>query len=150
LPGICEIRPFHVFNNVHQSGVNSLHISDIQDIQSSENGFAFSVISGGDDQALHCLKFDLSPLSTGKDSDVVTSNLINLFTSSESMKNNCCRQSQTNKYRIRFLYHDRIISAHSSAIKGKIEITPSNEGSLCCCFINVFGLMFTAVQMLLL
>lgn len=118
LPGICEIRPFHVFNNVHQSGVNSLHISDIQDIQSSENGFAFSVISGGDDQALHCLKFDLSPLSTGKDSDVVTSNLINLFTSSESMKNNCCRQSQTNKYRIRFLYHDRIISAHSSAIKG--------------------------------
>uniref|UniRef100_A0A6N2NEC3 Uncharacterized protein n=1 Tax=Salix viminalis TaxID=40686 RepID=A0A6N2NEC3_SALVM len=117
LPGICEIRPFQVFNNVHQSGVNSLHISDTQDNQSSENGFVFSVISGGDDQALHCLKFDLSLLSKGKDS-CVTSNLINLFSSSENMENNCCRQSQTNKYRIRFLYNDRITSAHSSAIKG--------------------------------
>ncbi|CAK7348505.1 unnamed protein product [Dovyalis caffra] len=116
-PGTCEIWPFHVFNNVHQSGVNSLHISDVHNCQSSESGFVFSVVSGGDDQALHCLKFDLSLLSTGKDSEIVTSDVIDLFPKSKSM-NNPCRQSQTKKYRIKFLYHDRIPSAHSSAIKG--------------------------------
>lgn len=124
-PRTCEICPLHVFDNVHQSGVNCLHVSDIQDCQSSENGFLFGVISGGDDQALHYLKFDFSPFSPDRDSKIVTSDM-NLFTKSESMKNSFhCSLSQIKKYRIKFLYHERITSAHSSAIKGEI-ITPSN------------------------
>lgn len=77
---ICEIRPVHVLTNVHQSGINCLHVSE--DCQSS--GFVYKVISGGDDQALHYLGFDL----------------------------------QSEDYRIRFLYQERVASAHSSAVKG--------------------------------
>ncbi|KAF2325013.1 hypothetical protein GH714_022219 [Hevea brasiliensis] len=83
-PGISEIQPLHVLNNVHQSGFNKW----------------------GDDQTLHCIKFDLSLLTTGKDSE------INIKDSAH------CSEFPIKKYRIRFLCHDRVTSAHSSAIKG--------------------------------
>ncbi|KAJ9187931.1 hypothetical protein P3X46_003342 [Hevea brasiliensis] len=105
-PGISEIQPLHVLNNVHQSGVNCLHVSNIQDSRSYDSDVLFSLISGGDDQTLHCIKFDLSLLSTGKDSE------INIKDSAY------CSEFPIKKYRIRFLCHDRVTSAHSSAIKG--------------------------------
>lgn len=50
---IHEVEPLHVMHNIHQSGVNCLHIS-----QGNEN--IFHVISGGDDQALHYLSIELT------------------------------------------------------------------------------------------
>ncbi|XP_012082975.1 uncharacterized protein LOC105642679 isoform X2 [Jatropha curcas] len=115
-PEICEIQPLHVLSSIHQSGVNCLHVSDIRDPCSCDSNFFFSVISGGDDQSLHCLKFDLSIC---RDSEIITPEVINLFGRPESIKNSIhLSQCQDKKYRIRFLYHDRISSAHSSAIKG--------------------------------
>lgn len=75
-----EMEPLLVFGCVHQSGVNCLHIV------SSDGGCL--LVSGGDDQALHCLKFRLEdPVADG---DI----------------------------RIRVVSKDRIASAHSSAVKG--------------------------------
>ncbi|EEF47191.1 nucleotide binding protein, putative [Ricinus communis] len=116
---ICEIHPLHVLCNVHQSGVNCLHVSDIQDSRNSDSGFLFCVISGGDDQALHCLKFNKSLLSTHEDSEIVTPDTVNIIAKSESSKNSILvTECQIKKYGIRLSYHDRVTSAHSSAIKG--------------------------------
>lgn len=110
-PEISEIQPLDVLHNIHQSGVNCLHVSNIQDPRNNDTGVLFSLISGGDDQALHCLKFDLSLFSRGKDSEIAIKDSVH---SSEV---------PIKKYRIRFLYHDRITSAHSSAIKGEVMLT---------------------------
>ncbi|WCJ22639.1 Transducin family protein / WD-40 repeat family protein [Euphorbia peplus] len=116
VPQICEIQPLHVFSNVHQSGVNCLHVSYIEHSQDSDYGFFFSVTSGGDDQALHCLRFEVLLLSTGEDSETVKTDIID---ASKNMNNSTnFGQYQTNKCRIRLTYHDKVSSAHSSAIKG--------------------------------
>ncbi|KAK9266700.1 hypothetical protein L1049_007353 [Liquidambar formosana] len=111
---ICEIWPLHVLTNLHQSGVNCLHVSDIKDSQNS--GFLYNVLSGGDDQALHCLIFDLQLLPS-VDSENKSPDIINRITESDSLMNFIC-YSQNRHYRIRFLNHDRVASAHSSAVKG--------------------------------
>ncbi|XP_065859842.1 uncharacterized protein [Euphorbia lathyris] len=115
VPQICEIQPLHVFSNVHQSGVNCLHVSDIEHSQNSEYGFFFNVLSGGDDQALNCLRFKILLLSTGEDSEIVKTGIID---DSKNMKSIYFGQYQTSKCRIRLAYHDKVTSAHSSAIKG--------------------------------
>ncbi|CAN6706203.1 unnamed protein product [Malus baccata var. baccata] len=56
---IYEISPLAVFENIHQSGVNSLHVSGVEGCRSPEIGFLYNLISGGDDQALSCLTFEL-------------------------------------------------------------------------------------------
>lgn len=77
---LAEIEPLLISGCVHQSGVNCLHVV------SSDEGCL--LVSGGDDQALHCFKFRLEgPVA---DSDT----------------------------KIRVLSKDRIASAHSSAVKG--------------------------------
>ncbi|KAJ9547579.1 hypothetical protein OSB04_020122 [Centaurea solstitialis] len=53
---IDRIWGLHVVNNVHQSGVNCLHVS--------YDGESCIVISGGDDQALHCFYFDVMILES--------------------------------------------------------------------------------------
>ncbi|PIA37960.1 hypothetical protein AQUCO_02900069v1 [Aquilegia coerulea] len=114
----CEIRPFHVLNNVHQSGVNCLHVSTITSYKNSESVSTYCVISGGDDQALHCLTFELSlqeaddGFKNGNHSGNANNvtDLHNAIDLSADSKNQRCR--------IRFLFHDRIASAHSSALKG--------------------------------
>ncbi|KAL6008797.1 hypothetical protein ACLOJK_022023 [Asimina triloba] len=62
LNGVQKIWPMHVVKSVHQSGVNCLHVSAIKNFQHSDSKSVHCVISGGDDQALNCLVFDL-PLS---------------------------------------------------------------------------------------
>lgn len=56
---IREVRPFHVLNSVHQSGVNCLHVSEMKDCFHSRSEGAYCVLSGGDDQAVHCVCFKL-------------------------------------------------------------------------------------------
>ncbi|KAK8509757.1 hypothetical protein V6N13_093606 [Hibiscus sabdariffa] len=89
---IYEIQPIHVMNNVHQSGVNCLHLSG--DFRDSENCFLLNIVSGGDDQALHYLRLKLTKQSTELDAKLLTSETIRI----------------SNQH--------RISSAHASAIKG--------------------------------
>ncbi|XWS76708.1 hypothetical protein CRYUN_Cryun01aG0201000 [Craigia yunnanensis] len=119
LPEICEIQPIHVINNVHQSGVNCLHLSGME-YQGSENCFLFHIVSGGDDQALHCLQFKLTQSSAGLDSKILTPETIKSTIQSENIEKAVYYngQNQTQNYHIRFFNHYRIASAHSSAIKG--------------------------------
>lgn len=115
-PKIHELRPIHVLQNVHQSGVNCLHVSDM-DHSSSECGFMFNVVSGGDDQALHCLRFCLSLPS--RDLDSQNGNPERTKSSSETTHNIIhYRHNQTHGYQISFFNHHKVASAHSSAIKG--------------------------------
>ncbi|KAF5194051.1 Wd40 repeat [Thalictrum thalictroides] len=112
----CEVRPFHVLNNVHQSGVNCLHVSTMTSYEDSV--CTYCVISGGDDQALNCHTFELSLQE--EDDGFKNGN------HSDNAKNTPDLQkvvdlsfdSENHRYRIRFLFHDRIASAHSSALKG--------------------------------
>lgn len=101
LPETSEIKTSHVVKNAHQSGVNCLHVSRSNSSPSYGNGLMFNVISGGDDQALHCLSFNILSSSN------------NRATISEIMDLN-----QTPSYRIMLTDRGGIASAHSSAIKG--------------------------------
>lgn len=115
---ICEIRPLHVLNNVHQSGVNCLHVSDIRDCQSPPSGFLFNIISGGDDQALYYLRFEISPIVM--DNEFMTPGIRSSFSGLERIRNIVTHGENKNEnFSIELLYHEKIASAHSSAIKGK-------------------------------
>ncbi|XP_038683982.1 uncharacterized protein LOC119984211 isoform X3 [Tripterygium wilfordii] len=117
--GICELQPLFVLKNVHQSGVNCLHVSGLLDCQSSDSDFLFNIISGGDDQALHCLSFGFSLLEAVPDSKIMIPDNINLLVKSATIKNRVdFNQNQIQNYRIKLIHHDKIASAHSSAIKG--------------------------------
>ena len=121
---IYEIRPLHVLNNVHLSGVNCLHVSDIKDCQSSLGGFLFNIISGGDDQALNYLRFELFLLATVTDDEFVTPDIRNSISGPEITRPFVTYGENQNKnYAIKFLYHEKIASAHSSAVKGKTTIS---------------------------
>ncbi|XP_023734896.1 uncharacterized protein LOC111882766 isoform X2 [Lactuca sativa] len=94
---IDMIWPVHVVKNAHQSGVNCLHVSDVRGCESC---FSCNVISGGDDQALHSLTFDV--MGTDKSCKKDASSYY-------------CLQ---NKYQIVFSHPHEIASAHCSAVKG--------------------------------
>lgn len=111
---ICEIQPLHLFHEIHQSGVNCLHVSELKSGQSSYNCHVYSIISGGDDQALNHLLIQLSFNSTNVDE------IINLVSEPEHHKDIHCHSSGM-KYGIRFLHCGKIPSAHSSAVKGTIS-----------------------------
>ncbi|KAL3652969.1 hypothetical protein CASFOL_002650 [Castilleja foliolosa] len=85
----------HVFDNVHQSGVNCLSVMDIKGLRLSDSRFSFYVVSGGDDQAINCLRCDLQLKQT-----------------------HCTVQPVSMNPQMQFLCVDKIISAHSSAVKG--------------------------------
>lgn len=118
---ICEIHALHVLSNVHQSGVNCLHLSKIRNCQSTKYGFQFYIVSGGDDQAIHCLRVDLSRLSRGLDSEIMAPDVMHITAETGNVRGLIYYgQKLSQNYRIRFFNHYRAISAHSSAIKGKI------------------------------
>ncbi|KAK4749758.1 hypothetical protein SAY87_027207 [Trapa incisa] len=93
---ISEIYPLSVLHSIHQSGVNCLHVSEGKPHQITDGHFMYHLVSGGDDQALHCLTWEVLPQSLTDDPD-------------EKKKTKCV---------IKFMYRDRIASGHSSAVKG--------------------------------
>ncbi|XP_019059747.1 PREDICTED: WD repeat-containing protein 6 isoform X2 [Tarenaya hassleriana] len=99
-PETSKVEPSHVVRRAHQSGVNCLHVSCSRSSQSHGNCFSFDVISGGDDQALHYLSFDI--FDSGKKSETM------MHTG----------QNQICSYRLRLIDHGVMTSAHSSAVKG--------------------------------
>ncbi|KAJ7977731.1 WD repeat-containing protein [Quillaja saponaria] len=116
---ICEIQPLHVLNRIHQSGVNCLHVSEIKGGKRSDCSHLCSVVSGGDDQALHYLVVELSLVSTNLDVEVMTPDIRNSISGPEYVKNfTHYSQNHRKSCRIRFLDQEKILSAHSSAVKG--------------------------------
>lgn len=116
---ICEIRPVHVLENIHQSGVNCLHVSDVDGCQSSDGRFLYNVLSGGDDQALHFLRFELSPSLTTQECDFVMLNGRNSVIGAGSVNNFVhSGQNHNMNYQIKVSSHYNVPSAHSSAVKG--------------------------------
>ncbi|KAL9253920.1 tRNA (34-2'-O)-methyltransferase regulator WDR6-like protein [Drosera capensis] len=109
---IFEVMPLNILNNVHQSGVNCLHVSEIGDCLSIEKGFVCHVVSGGDDQALAFIHFYVEPSLT-------TSSSPQTWAGSEARSltsiSGCCVNKS---YSVRCLYEAKVASAHSSAVKG--------------------------------
>ncbi|CAL4920368.1 unnamed protein product [Urochloa decumbens] len=89
---IPELRPVQFLSGVHQSGVNCLHISY------STLDKTYSIISGGDDQAVQCLTFTVGSL---EDCSTTTARL--------NLHGNCT---------LKILYRHKVPSAHSAAVKG--------------------------------
>ncbi|XP_052189497.1 uncharacterized protein LOC127799469 isoform X2 [Diospyros lotus] len=113
----CMISPLQVLSNVHQSGVNCLHVSNVHNTIDSNFGHLYHVVSGGDDQAIDCLLFDLQilPLSSypnNKDREI--GNGVRKCENTISLVN--CGHNQN--YIMRVLCHETVTSAHSSAVKG--------------------------------
>ena len=94
---IPEVTPMHRFSGVHQSGVNCLHVSEMRACSYSTPGMSYCVISGGDDQAVHCFSFTLGSLQDCA-----------INTSLDSPDNGA----------VKIICQHRVPSAHSSAVKG--------------------------------
>jgi hypothetical protein len=109
---ICEIQSLRLLKNVHQSGVNCLHVSEIKGGQNNNDTCTvYSIVSGGDDQSIHHLVVELSPKT-------ITPDVTHLVTGPEYIKDsNFLNQSRS--YDIRFLNSEKFPSAHSSSVKGK-------------------------------
>ncbi|CAA0824947.1 Transducin family protein / WD-40 repeat family protein [Striga hermonthica] len=108
-PETTVLVALQVLDNVHQSGVNCLSVTDIKDLRLSGSSCSFCVVSGGDDQAINCLRFDLQ--------------LNHLRTSSQDGTAEVSTNYQNQHFVIQdhqmhFLCLDKIVSAHSSAVKG--------------------------------
>lgn len=109
---ISEIDPLQVLRSIHQSGVNCLHVSEAKHNQSPDGHFMYHLVSGGDDQALHCLTFEVLPQSLTPDPETMTVKYdppVDVHPD-EKQNNNCV---------IKFIYRDSIASGHSSAVKGR-------------------------------
>ncbi|TKY61668.1 WD repeat-containing protein 6 [Spatholobus suberectus] len=114
---ICEIQPLCLLQNIHQSGVNCLHVSEIKGGQNTDNCHVYSIVSGGDDQALHHLMVELSPKSINLNDGILNPDITHFVTVPEYGKD-INFQSQSKNYKIRFLNYEKLPSAHSSSVKG--------------------------------
>ncbi|KAK1292231.1 hypothetical protein QJS10_CPB17g00897 [Acorus calamus] len=122
---IHEIRPTHIINSFHQSGVNCLHVSEIKDGRDSRSKSTYCVLSGGDDQAIHCVGFYFERQTKNFEVNHQTSDVrenMHAETVSQSPESGCNGNSSlcgSNKeHRVRVLYCNKIAAAHSSAVKG--------------------------------
>ncbi|KAJ0980531.1 hypothetical protein J5N97_008786 [Dioscorea zingiberensis] len=112
-----EVQPLHVLKSVHQSGVNCLHVSEMKGSLNSNSGVGYCLVSGGDDQALHCVGFYFTSQMTNVD--------LSHIQSTDSVQEDppplqCtgfCDNIIT-KHGVQILFQGGIASAHSSAVKG--------------------------------
>ncbi|KAM0926475.1 hypothetical protein ACQ4PT_003535 [Festuca glaucescens] len=56
---VPEVQPMQTFSGVHQSGVNCLHVSEMERACPTTGMSSYCIISGGDDQAVQCFVFTL-------------------------------------------------------------------------------------------
>ncbi|KAL3827740.1 hypothetical protein ACJIZ3_016542 [Penstemon smallii] len=105
-PETTILKAVHVLNTVHQSGVNCLHVPDVKDLRQPDSQFSFFVVSGGDDQAINCIRCDLEINPTTENTQKMTTKI--------HYNHRCLIKN----HQIQFLYLDKITSAHSSAVKG--------------------------------
>ncbi|KAL6649063.1 hypothetical protein ACP70R_013287 [Stipagrostis hirtigluma subsp. patula] len=95
---IPEVRPMHIFSGVHQSGVNCLHISEMENCSCSEPHRSYRIISGGDDQAVQCFSFTVESLA--------------------SCSTNRTRLNLHDNNTLKIVHQHKVPSAHSAAVKG--------------------------------
>ncbi|KAK4273317.1 hypothetical protein QN277_021743 [Acacia crassicarpa] len=114
---ICEIPPMHSLKEIHQSGVNCLHVSEIKCGQSTDRCNVYSIVSGGDDQALNHLLVESSSNSTNSNRETMSQDIKNVVSEPRHQKD-VYYPRWSMKDRIRFLCYEKIPSAHSSAVKG--------------------------------
>ncbi|KAM0835612.1 hypothetical protein ACQ4PT_062823 [Festuca glaucescens] len=56
---VPEVQPMQTISGVHQSGVNCLHVSEMERACPTTGMSSYCIISGGDDQAVQCFVFTL-------------------------------------------------------------------------------------------
>ncbi|KAK7397007.1 hypothetical protein VNO78_18171 [Psophocarpus tetragonolobus] len=114
---ICEIQPLCLLQNIHQSGVNCLHVSEIKGEQNNDVCHMYNIVSGGDDQALHHLVVELSPKSINPSDGILNSDITHFVSLPEYGKDTYL-PSRSKNCKIRFLNYEKLPSAHSSSVKG--------------------------------
>ncbi|KAI6672617.1 hypothetical protein NL676_000523 [Syzygium grande] len=112
---INEVNPIHVLNGVHQSGVNCLHVCETKLGQSSNGHFLYQLVSGGDDQALHILEFEVLVQTPVQDPVVPSSDNSNSILVEEFLHD---EHNQKTEWTIEFISQEKIAYAHNSAVKG--------------------------------
>ncbi|KAM0948407.1 putative transcription factor WD40-like family [Dioscorea sansibarensis] len=113
----CEVQPLLVLKSVHQSGVNCLHLSELKGCLNSKSVVGYCLLSGGDDQALHCVGFDFTSQATRV--DLIHQQLTDSVPEDPTVLqwSGLCDNMIT-KHGVRILFKDGVASAHSSAVKG--------------------------------
>lgn len=111
--GVLEAK--YVLDNVHQSGVNCLYVSDIKNQRLPDSMFTFYVVSGGDDQAINCLRCDLELDPMMKSQSM---NVKNNFSNTPAAMNNHNHHLWIRNHQMQISSMNNITSAHSSAVKG--------------------------------
>ncbi|KAL6847615.1 hypothetical protein ACP4OV_022641 [Aristida adscensionis] len=95
---IPEVRPMHVFSGVHQSGVNCLHISEMENCPCLKSHRSYCIISGGDDQAVQCFSFTVGSL--------------------EDCSTNLPKLNLHDNDALNAVHQHKVPSGHSAAVKG--------------------------------
>lgn len=114
---ICEIQPL-CLQKIHQSGVNCLHVSEIKSGQNTDCCEMYSIVSGGDDQALNHLMVELSPKSINLSDGILCPEITHIASVPEYGKDFNFK-NMSKKFKIRFLNNEKLPSAHSASVKGK-------------------------------
>lgn len=96
---IPEVQPMQTFSGVHQSGVNCLHVSEIDRACSTTSMPSYCIISGGDDQAVQCFVFTSGSPQQGSST-------------------NMAGQNPRGNGALKILCQHAVPSAHGSAVKG--------------------------------
>ncbi|KAL1553047.1 hypothetical protein AAHA92_13772 [Salvia divinorum] len=104
-PQTSVLEAMQVLDNIHQSGVNCLYVSDIENQGLNDSMSTFYVVSGGDDQAINCLRCDLE-----------LDHMLKLQNMNAKIHFN--HHFRIQNYQMQVTYLDKTISAHSSAVKG--------------------------------
>ncbi|XP_057790304.1 uncharacterized protein LOC131007161 isoform X2 [Salvia miltiorrhiza] len=114
-PQTSVLEAMQVLDAIHQSGVNCLFVSEIKNQRFHDSMFTFYVVSGGDDQAINCLRCDLELDPTMKSQNM---NVKIHFNTMAVAMNNCNHHFRIQNHQMQVTYLDKTISAHSSAVKG--------------------------------
>lgn len=115
-PKTTVLMAVKVLDKIHQSGVNSLCVTDIKDHSLPDSMSSFYVVSGGDDQAINCLRFDLE-INTMRENSQNLNGKIHCTTVPVAM-NNSSHHFLIQNHQMHVLHLDKITSAHNSAVKG--------------------------------
>lgn len=120
---ISELHPMHILNGFHQSGVNCLHVSEVPPSEHPDVGSLCQLVSGGDDQAVCCLRFEIQSRSTDPDRNILIPDVGETIVKSEYITEFLPKKLIEGKnHTIKIISQEKVDSAHSSAVKGGLCI----------------------------
>lgn len=115
-PKTTVLMAVKVLDKIHQSGVNCLWVSGTKDHSLLDFISSFYVVSGGDDQAINCLRCDLEINPTRENSQILNGNIH--CTIVPVGMSNSSHHFLIQNHQMQVLYLDKVTSAHNSAVKG--------------------------------